>query len=121
MITHELKGALGEEFTISSGKWHTNIKQRYGICITDTESGCGSMIMSGYKNLPSENFSKILEIAIPYLIEDGVGALITTVGQDFPKLKVMLEENGFERLTEYANYRHDYSGNYKQYLYIKKL
>jgi len=120
-IVKELKEKADVDVIVTTGRWHTNIRQKYGFSITDTESGCGSMILSGYKNCAPKTFSKILEIVKPHLIEDGVGALITTLGQDFPKLMIMLDENGFEKLIEYPNYRHGCRGDYKQYLYIKKL
>lgn len=116
-----LKEKLNIDVTVSKGGWHTNYEEKYGLSITDTKSGCGSMIISGYRNTQPSKFSAFLEIIIPELIENGVGALITTIGQYHPDLMTMVENNGFEKVSEYNNYRHGSNGDYKQYLYIKKL
>ncbi len=116
-----LKEKLNIDVTVSEGAWHKNYEEKYGLSITDTKSGCGSMILSGYKNTQPSRFSAFLEIIIPELIENGVGALITTIGQYHPDLMTMVEDNGFEKVSEYNNYRHGENGNYKQYLYIKRL
>lgn len=66
-----LKEKLNIDVTISAGAWHTNYEEKYGLSITDTKSGCGSMILSGYKNTQPSRFSAFLEIIIPELIENG--------------------------------------------------
>jgi len=122
-VTTKLKNMSQEDklnsFIKKSGYWHTEYEQKFGIRITEIKSGCGSMILSRYTNVLKEDFINSLNILIPRLIDNGVGALITTIGEYHSEFINVLEQTGFEKVSTYNNYRH--GSNYKQHLYIKKL
>ncbi len=120
-LKEKLEKELSDKFKITPATWHPVIEQQYGIKFQNTPSGCGSMIISNYRNIEPDKFKKLFDILNNFLVENGVGAIITTVGQPFYELHEMLEKTGFVRIMEYSNYRHGHDGSYKQYLYIKQL
>jgi hypothetical protein len=107
------------------GTWHTNLPfitiGNTRLIVKGMITGCGIAQLHGVANLsaninPDEFREKFQDIR-----DNGVGAVICTLGQSYYASEDKLLNLGFEKLSEYSNYRHGQDGNYKQRLYIYKL
>lgn len=120
--------------------WHSQILGKYTIKvfvegnekkfsfkISETPSGCGSVIIHEY-NFSSENkyykiFLPPFEIIMGLIKSDGIGAIITTLGQSFTRDKIytFLKSSKFNPLKTYKNYRHSEIGDYTQKILLRDL
>ena len=94
------------------------------IEVKETIMGCGIAQCYGISNFnfdSEEEVAKLFEEIKKEYRLSGVGAIMATLGEDYYNIEKYLFNLGFERLSEYSNYRHGASGNYKQTLYILKL
>lgn len=114
------------KINIIGGKWNGNIdiNTKFGIFkFTETPSGCGSMIFSGYyspilnKKFDPIKIIDIFKLMIPMLISNGIGSVITTSGDKLEIQNKILEQIGFKKLITYPNYQHGANGLYKQSLW----
>lgn len=91
------------------------------ISVKGVITGCGLAQLHGISNITDTNFEAVKKeferIKADYKI-DGAGCIMCTLGtQYYPKQKYLFEL-GFVLVSEYANYRHGYNGNYKQRMYL---
>lgn len=119
----------------SENLWHENIKckvNKSSFNVTTNLSGCGSMIISEWRNCKSYEDSIFLLKQLIEMIQNGgslnndlhfsspldIGCLITTVGETYygDHFENALIESGFECVKKYINPRHGH--NYTQKLYI---
>lgn len=118
--------------------WHTNIKvvnNRDEIYLSNNPSGCGQMILHGWaywnnNETLKESLEYILDIIqnnngeiknIDYFNRLDIGSIITTAGQSYyntEKLSI-LEEVGFEQISQYKNPRHN-NDTQRLYIWTKK-
>lgn len=111
--------------------WHVGYLGYYtypnfGFYLSEMPSGCGCLILSRYFNLIKgidESDQNFIDNLLENLKSNGVGAVITTVGQDVNSfmVKKFLDLWKFKEVSLYNNYRHSESGRYKQGLYIREL
>jgi hypothetical protein len=122
---------IPNDVTVNS--WHNRIhypyetKQayKYTIVVAGVVCGCGLGQMYGIatyaENLRIEpELIKILEDIKTASKSRGIGAIIATLGNNYKHYHEDLLKIGFEHLSEYANYQHGQSGNYRQKLYVLK-
>ena len=113
----------------SEGIWHqktTILLNQYSIDFAGMFTGCGLGQIRNvtiFSNSANQNISKEeLLKKFENLKKNGVGAVVCTLGQGYwNKYEVNLLKIGFEKISEYSNYRHGTDGAYKQRLYILKL
>ena len=116
--------------------WHDKILGEYQIrdstrgsisfSLYTTPSGCGSVIMRGYHITGeiTEDILRDLEKIFQRCKDNGVGMIMTTLGQSFFDGiydKLLKDIFGMVCVSEYNNYRHNSEGKYKQRLYVKTL
>lgn len=124
--------------SLRHSRWHEKVEGYYIIndgknnisfYITPIVSGCGSVLLSGYCLFgeATDNIRKDLGQVLQKIKDDGVGNIITTLGEGLTgweaNKSVDLIENifGMTSVLEYNNYRHSSRGKYKQRLYTKVL
>ena len=130
MITHNQ-----DKEALYTDHWHDAILGKYQLKdnknilnfrLLTTPSGCGSVIMKSYciwgefSDVLKEDLQKVLD----QVKDNGVGAIITTLGQHFyndKTEKLLTDIFDMKCVSEYSNYRHHTDGNYKQKLYIRIL
>lgn len=122
-------------------RWHSELdvkweetkdsKYTYHFRCTQVESGCGSMILSGYYNSmfskdlteqEQKTLKEVAEVVLKVLRNSGVGALITTLGDNIYMDTAMIQiidAFKMEKISSYVNYRH--SENYIQSLFLRVL
>ncbi len=106
------------------GSWHTGSVIPFGISsltVRGMITGCGIAQCVGVANIDPDKTKEELLTAFKPLKDDGVGAIVCTLGQNYYTHEPKLLKLGFEFLSEYPNYRHGNDGAYKQRLYILKL
>ncbi len=103
-------------------EWHEPIDFGY-YNLQEMITGCGIMQLNGVINIPNDLTKEDLLEKFDEAKDNGVGAILATLGKDFWKdyHDRLTEQFGFEMIAEYCNYRHDEGGRYKQRLYIFKL
>lgn len=107
------------------GSWHSRKiidTGRRSIIVSGTITGCGLMQSYNISSLLIQNDSEefeVLQNELRKLKDNGVGAIIMTLGQDFYQYHERALSFGFELISEYPNYRHRQP--YNQRLYIFKL
>lgn len=111
-----------------SGRWHEPVKINLPYLSIDFRgmiTGCGLGQITNLSNLTYSQNEKLNKESFKSLFieikQDGVGAVLATLGQNYSYMEKRLLELGFENISEYSNYRHGPAGSYKQKLYILKL
>lgn len=124
--------------SIRKSRWHESVEGYYQLMdgsnslsfyITPIVSGCGSVLLSGYCLFGevTDNIKEDLEQVFSKIKNDGVGNIITTVGESLrgftlnSNIELLEDHFGMIPVLEYNNYRHSSSGKYKQRLYTKAL
>lgn len=120
--------------------WHDDVLGDYNIKVNNTilsfsiytmVSGCGMVILKGYNMFGSdyldeniEGIKKDIKSILEKFKGDGVGAVITTLGEDFygrDSERILEELFEMKSVSQYKNYRHSSAGAYSQKLYIVTL
>lgn len=108
-----------------NGSWHSrlviDLPGGYKLTVVGTITGCGLAQVHGIIYLPTTLTKEELVKSLKPIKDNGAGAVLATLGQNYYHLEPRLLELGFVRISEYANYRHGSDGNYKQRLYILTL
>jgi len=107
----------------AGGHWHGykefNLGAYSKLRISGAITGCGLGQLHGVIYLDNEAFINEFKKAVADFKRDGVGAFICTLGQSHYHREQSLLDLGFERISEYHNYRHGQA--YMQRLYILKV
>lgn len=104
------------------GSWHKKWVIPFGIGslhIAGMITGCGIAQCYGVSMIDPNKTKEDLLKALSVIKSDGVGAIVCTLGHNFYSKEPSLLNLGFEKLSEYVNYKH--SSSYMQRLYILKL
>jgi len=125
-MTEELTQTQIDE---SRGSWHNlrsyKMSTGYTLTVVGMITGCGLAQMRGVSTIQQENIESVkklfTETILPTLKACGVGAIICTLGQAYYKKEEIINQLGFEQISEYSNYCHGKSGAYKQRAYILKI
>lgn len=100
----------------ASGSWHPSYYSDY-LEVHGMSTGCGLAQMSGVSvYLNADRLKKDIKKVRDVYRENGVGALLVTLGEDYYYKEEMLLEVGFQCVAEYHNLRH--GAHYMQRLYI---
>ena len=102
--------------------WHSKQKISIGntlLTFVGMLTGCGVGQLAGVRNLADDVNKKDFISKLQCLKEAGVGALFSTLGEHWYHKEAALLRPGFERVSEYNNYRH--GDSYMQRAYILKL
>jgi hypothetical protein len=122
----------------SFGTWHPKRQYTFSLpglpyvrtlTTVSTITGCGLVQMYGILSLVAGATPEQLEYIknvfttkiLPELKVCGAGAIIVTLGRSYYPNEPTILKLGFEKLSEYSNYRHGQDGKYKQRLYILKF
>jgi hypothetical protein len=111
-----------------NGVWHGSASGQINgalIQICGTITGCGLLQIYGISNMFDNDISKedfLKQLAVIARSSDeemDAGSIIATLGKNHYHKEEKLLKLGFEKISEYINFRHDRT--YKQRLYILKL
>ncbi len=114
---------LQEPIREMGGGWHGYQEIPLGayskLRISGAITGCGLGQLHGVIYLDNDASINEFKKAVAEFKRNGVGAFICTLGQSHYRREQSLLDLGFERISEYHNYRH--GNTYMQRLYILKV
>lgn len=108
----------------AQGTWHgkrTIIVGNTTLNFAGVIMGCGLGQLQNVSTLSDTVTKEQFIKALSPLKPAGVGAVISTLGQNYFSREPYLLSLGFTRMEEYPNYQHGQDGRYTQRIYILKL